>query len=69
MAKKGEDKTKDTFGYKGWLLSDDFLKRTFAVMGYGFVGTILVNLMLIVVFVFFLLLSILFGLTVSNYFS
>ena len=32
MAKK---KQKETYSYKGWLNSDNFLKRAFAVWGYG----------------------------------
>ena len=34
MVKK---KTKDTHSYKGWLNSDSFLKRAFAIFGYGLI--------------------------------
>lgn len=29
---------RDTFSYRGWLISDSFLKRCFAVVGYAAVG-------------------------------
>ena len=32
----------DTFNYKGWLLSDNFLKRAFAVWGHYFVAHLIV---------------------------
>ena len=28
-------KNKDTYSYQGWLNSDSFLKRIFAIYGYG----------------------------------
>lgn len=31
---------KDTFSYKGWLISDRFYKRVLANVGYHFVGLI-----------------------------
>ncbi len=34
---EGED-SKETYSYRGWLLSDSFMKRSFAVIGYSFVG-------------------------------
>lgn len=33
----------DTFSYRGWLVSDSFLKRVCAVMGYHFVGSALLG--------------------------
>lgn len=54
--------------YQGWLISDNFLKRVFGVMGYGLIGALLVNLMLIILFVFSLSVSILFGLSVGKLF-
>ncbi|MFO8016579.1 MAG: hypothetical protein R6U32_05730 [Candidatus Woesearchaeota archaeon] len=43
----------DTYSYKGWLVSDNFLKRAFAVLGYQFVaGMIVYVVILIVVLVF-----------------
>lgn len=34
----------DTYSYKGWLNSDNFLKRVFAIMGYGIVGQLIIYL-------------------------
>jgi hypothetical protein len=34
----------DTFSYRGWLISDSFLKRCFAVVGYAAVGNALIAL-------------------------
>jgi len=44
-----KDKKEDTYSYKGWLNSDSFMKRAFAVYGYGLVSG------LIIVGVFFIL--------------
>ena len=47
----------DTHSYKGWLNSDSFLKRAFAITGYQTVAGLLVYaVLLVVVFVFILLL-------------
>jgi hypothetical protein len=35
----------DTYSYRGWLLSDSFLKRCFAVTGYSMVGHAIVALL------------------------
>lgn len=35
----------DTFSYRGWLLSDSFFKRAFAVTGYSMVGHAIVALL------------------------
>lgn len=37
MAKKAE-----TYSYKGWLISDSFIKRSFASVGYHFMGGIFI---------------------------
>ncbi len=34
--------TKDHYKYKGWLVSDRFLKRAFAVYGYSLVAGLIV---------------------------
>lgn len=34
--------SKDTYSYRGWLVSDSFMKRCMAVCGYGFVGHALI---------------------------
>jgi hypothetical protein len=41
------DERNDTFSYKGWLISDNFLKRAMAVVGYQFIGTIVLYLLLV----------------------
>lgn len=33
----------DTHSYKGWLNSDSFIKRCLAVLGYGFVASIIAS--------------------------
>ena len=54
MAKNEED----TYSYKGWLTSDNFLKRAFGVLGYNFVaGLIIWAISMAVMLVFGLLLG------------
>ncbi|MBI2134676.1 hypothetical protein HYU09_01685 [Candidatus Woesearchaeota archaeon] len=51
-------KKKDTHSYKGWLNSDNFLKRAFAVLGYSSVATLIIYipfLILMIIFAFFVL--------------
>ncbi len=44
---------KDTYSYKGWLNSDEFLKRAFAVLGYSLVAQlIVVGALLIIALIF-----------------
>lgn len=31
----------ETYGYRGWLYSDSFLKRAFAVLGYSLVAQLI----------------------------
>ena len=33
-------KTKETYSYKGWLISDNFWKRAFAVYGYSLIASL-----------------------------
>jgi len=47
-------KKEETYSYKGWLNSDSFVKRVFAVMGYVIMGQIFIMLI-------FLALAIIFG--------
>ena len=35
--------TVDTFGYKGWMNSDSFIKRSFGVFGYNLVASLIVQ--------------------------
>ncbi len=52
VAKKKED----TYSYKGWLNSDSFLKRAFAIMGYQSVAILIVyGVLLAIVFIVLLL--------------
>ena len=56
-----EKKSKeDTYSYKGWLNSDSFFKRAFAVLGYSWLATMIIYVILLgVIFV----LALIFGLT------
>ena len=42
----------DTYSYRGWLVSDSFLKRTAAVFGYSLVAQLLIAAVIGVFFVF-----------------
>ena len=52
--KKDNKKSKETYSYRGWLLSDNFFKRVFAVVGYYMVGQIFVSLIIFAMFIFFM---------------
>ncbi len=39
----------DTHSYKGWLNSDSFLKRTFAVYGYNMVASLIVSIPIMII--------------------
>ena len=41
---KIEEKSKDTYSYKWWLISDSFLKRAFAVWWHYFVANLIIVL-------------------------
>ena len=49
MAEK--KKVIDTYSYKGWLISDKFLKRALAVLGYSIVGTLVIYIPLMVLLI------------------
>ena len=49
----------DTYSYKGWLISDNFLKRAFAVYGYTMVAGLII---MIPVYVLMFLFILIFGL-------
>lgn len=54
MAKEKSTKsTEDTFSYKGWLISDSFLKRSFAVFGYSLIPPLLIYAVILVLALFF----------------
>lgn len=46
---------KDTYSYKGWMLSDHFLKRAFAVFGHQLVAALIVQAVVLVIFIIFFL--------------
>jgi len=51
-----EKKSEDTHSYKGWLNSDSFLKRAFAIVGYQAVaGLIIYGIILGTILIFALL--------------
>jgi hypothetical protein len=50
MPKKKPTKTEDTYGYKGWLNSDSFLKRAFSILGYMFVAQMIIQIPLMIIF-------------------
>ena len=55
MAKK--EIAKETYGYKGWLISDSFMKRAFACLGYQLVAGLMIygvilGVMLVFVIIF-----------------
>ena len=56
MAKK-----KDTFSYKGWLNSDSFLKRAFAVFGYYTISSLIISAAAFIVVIFFIAIFALIG--------
>lgn len=42
-------KKKETYSYKGWLISDNFIKRSFASLGYHIMGGIFIWLGLLAI--------------------
>jgi len=55
-------KKQDTFSYRGWLVSDSFLKRSFAVLGYYHIAALIIAAPIIFIVV---VLAIIFGLALS----
>jgi len=43
----------DTHSYKGWLLSDSIIKRSFAIMGHYFVAYLIIILGMFVIGILF----------------
>jgi len=41
--------TGDTHSYKGWLNSDSFLKRAFAIYGYSFVASLIISVPIFII--------------------
>ena len=52
MAQKSKE---DTYSYKGWLNSDKFLKRAFAVYGYSIVAGLVISLIIAIPMMFLFL--------------
>lgn len=44
-----KNKSSDTYSYKGWLQSDFFIKRAFAIFGHYLIANIIVSIILIVI--------------------
>ena len=44
----------DTYSYKGWLNSDHFLKRAFAILGYGSVATLILYIPFLIIMLIFI---------------
>lgn len=57
---------KDQYAYKGWLNSDFFWKRCAAVVGYYFVGSMIIGFCVVV---FFVVLGIALGLGADGFFT
>jgi hypothetical protein len=47
--------TGETYSYKGWLISDSFFKRAFAVLGYNIVAGLIIYIPLMIVMSFIIL--------------
>ena len=54
-------KKEDTYSYKGWLNSDRFIKRAFAVLGYGIMGQLFIMFIFLVLGFIFGVLDAVFG--------
>lgn len=53
MKKTAPVQSSDTYSYKGWLVSDNFLKRCFAIFGHYLVANLIVSaILLLIVLVF-----------------
>lgn len=51
-----EKSKEETYSYKGWLNSDSFLKRAFAIYGYSLVAALIIGIPIYAIF--FLILSV-----------
>lgn len=57
----------DTYSYKGWLVSDSFLKRALAVFGYNLIAGLIIWVGLLIIFMLFaMIVAFIFG-TASMY--
>ena len=61
------EKKEETYSYKGWLISDNFWKRAFAVLGYYSVASMVVGAVFFVVLLIFILMGLaFFGIATSS---
>ncbi|MEA3329112.1 MAG: hypothetical protein U9Q06_00020 [Nanoarchaeota archaeon] len=44
-----QESKKDTYSYKGWLNSDKFLKRAFAICGYVMVAGLIIGILFYII--------------------
>ncbi|MEK6908927.1 MAG: hypothetical protein AABX23_02660 [Nanoarchaeota archaeon] len=56
-----KNKPKDTNSYKGWLNSDSFLKRAFAISGYSFIPVLIFYGIIIILFIIIFLIFLAFN--------
>lgn len=54
------EKKEETYSYKGWLISDSFWKRAFAVLGYYSVASLIISVVVFGIVMIFVLLGLLF---------
>ena len=52
---------KDTYSYKGWLNSDSFLKRSFAICGYSTIPILIIYGIILAIVLIFVALNAIFG--------
>tara|TARA_Y100000310_G_C20233185_1_gene601218 strand:+ start:99 stop:299 length:201 start_codon:yes stop_codon:yes gene_type:complete len=57
--KSSKNSGEDTYSYKGWLNSDSFMKRAFAIYGYGIIPGLIIGTIFSVIFMFFWLIAML----------
>ena len=58
MSKKLKE---DSHSYKGWLNSDSFIKRAFAILGYSFVPWLIIYGIILGIAIIFVILFAIFG--------
>ena len=50
-----QESKEDTYSYKGWLNSDKFLKRAFAIYGYTLVAGLIITIPLYIIIIIIML--------------
>jgi len=48
MNKTEQNKSEDTYSYKGWIISDSFLKRCFGIFGHYLVANLIISMILMI---------------------